>query len=181
MVDVALAALLEHDLGIERATVASGPELGVANPEYVLVASVKGLVQPAGATARSGLLGLYPESSHVVYLAGVVPEVAVGDLVVRRAAQGVLAEPLEVADQVIQVSGALSLLAGDEIEIGEGAGREVRRVAEWSGEGFLLERPVEVAHAEGSPVALRQRYEVLGVEDEAGLGHHRRVVVRRLW
>lgn len=176
-----MVALLAHDLGLERATVASGPELGVANPEYVPVASVRGLVQPISTMARAGLLGLYPEGSHVVYLAGVVPEIAVGDLVVRRFAQGTLAEALEVGDQVIQVSGTLSPMAGDEIEIGESAAREVRRVTGGSEAGFVLDRPVEAAHEEGSAVALRQRYEVLGVEDEAGQGHHRRVVVRRVW
>lgn len=181
MGDAAWAVLLGHDLSIERAVVASGPELGVANPEYEPVTEVKGLVQPLGATARAGLLGLYPESTHVVYVEGSEPEVTAGDLVVRLSAEGALAEATEAGAELIAALCGVTLVAGDEVEIGEGDQREVRRVVDVAEEGVELDRPLAGAHEAGSRVALRQRYEVLGAEDEAGRGHHWRVVVRRVW
>ena len=64
MRDEALAAVLGHSLGIEKATVASGPGLGVAGPGAERVAEAKGLVQPVAGTARMGLLGLFPERAR---------------------------------------------------------------------------------------------------------------------
>ena len=98
----------------------------------------------------------------------------------RLEAEGELADDLEAGAALIAALDGVAPVAGDEIGIGEGDEREVRRVAEVAEAGVELELAVELAHAAGSQVALRRRYEVLAVEDEAGQGHHRRVVVRRM-
>lgn len=178
MRDQALAAMLRHVLAIERAKVNSGPELGVSNPEFIWVAEVPGLVQPVVARLEPGLLGRLSESTHVVYLAGLEPEIATGDMAVQLIARGQLTEEVEAGEAMLTQPEGTVLVVGDEIEIGIGG--EVRRVVAVGSGGVALDRPLEEAHELGSRVAVRQRYEVLGVEDEGGQGHHRKVHVRRV-
>ena len=153
--------------------------LDLETPVHERVAGpLAALVQPWTAGAADGLMGRLPESTHVAYLA--VAAAQVGDVLVRAVARTALAEDAEVGEDGIEVEETSGIEAGSRIEIGEGSTCERRVALRVEDTSVRLATKLWQEHEAQEQVATTLRYEVLGVEDEAGQGHHQRVAVREV-
>lgn len=169
--------LAQDETLLGQAEVAAGLELQVAAPSFRWVASVKAMVQPVRAGSSAGLLGRFPESTHVAYLAQ-AEGLQTGDELVRVHGRTQLLEAAARGAQELKVADASGLVAGADLGLGEGLTQEVQRVAAVEGDTVQLAGALREVQGEGTQVAGLQRFEVLGVEDESGRGHHVRVVLR---
>lgn len=172
MVDLNLVGLLRHEVWIER------PEVRMVAGDVAVARSVRqaGLVRarirPLEAQETAGLLGRLEEAQYAVYLAG-EEALAEGDVLVQRVWVTRLAEEVAQGARELRVEEAMAR-PGEELEVGEQHGI----VAGVLGAVVRLAESLASAHEAGCEVVGVRRFEVLGVEDEGGQGHHRRALVR---
>ena len=81
------------------------------------------------------------------------------------------------ATQVTVTDGLLQ--SGDRMEVGLGECSELNSVVAVEGQVVTLGTALRAAHSAAEPVTAVVVYEVLGVEDQAGAGHHLKLAVRR--
>ncbi|MEN6304620.1 MAG: hypothetical protein ABFD96_17955 [Armatimonadia bacterium] len=172
MVDVNLAGLLRHEVWIER------PEVRMVAGDVAVARGVRQeglvrvLVRPLDARETAGLLGRLEEARYAVYMTA-AEDVAEGDVLAQRVWVTRLAEAAAEGTRELRVEEALAR-PGEEIEVGGESGV----LAGVVDEVVSLAEGLEERHEAGCEVVGVRRFEVLGVEDEGGQGHHWRVLVR---
>ncbi|MCE5216933.1 hypothetical protein LLH03_07855 [bacterium] len=177
MSDPCLLALMRDVVSIRRPRVAQTGLGEVLTGVYELAATaVPCALQPRGAKAAETLVGRLEGATHACYLEPC--DVQVGDLLTE-AKVGDTLQVAVVAGQT-QVTVAVGLLqSGDRVEVGLGECSELNSVVAVDGQQVTLGTALRAAHSVAEPVTAVVVYEVLGVEDQAGAGHHLRLAVRR--
>jgi hypothetical protein len=177
MNDYLFAEVLNRQGSVSRAavTVEAG---GLAREAvYGLVQAAAPLrLRPVRGGLDDGLLGLWPSAGAVAYLAAGTLR-ARDRLGVVRAIEE-LAEDAEAGAVTLALGAGHGIVAGDRLHLrGGGRWAEVL-VAGAEAEAVTLDLPLGEAWAKGAQVETVVAYEVLGVEDPAGAGHHQRAVLR---
>jgi len=160
----------------ERPLVGVGADLRVAEAEYLRGEEMAVCVQPRGVGAAAGWLGLYPDATHVVYLAAPAERLEAGERLSVVAGETALSAASTHGDSEIIVDDGRGFVPGVVVAVGD----MWRRVLKVEGRKVTLTSELEHACAVGTPVRRMRRYLVLGSEDEAGQGHHLRVAVREI-
>ena len=170
MADATFEALMTESAQIARPVVLLDADGGPATPIYEPTGeSVRVRIAPARAGSRDGLLGRTEEATHVIYA---TPEdVRVADLLIVRPMVTSLSADVDAGVSVLPVTATEGLLDGQRVEIGD---EELTVAAVGAGEIHVT--PALAGEYEaGEALTLVVRYEVLGVADEAGVGHHLRL------
>jgi hypothetical protein len=146
-------------------------------PRYVLVTEdVPCTLQPLSSEYGETVIGQAERATHVAYLEPA--DVRAGDLLVERVVHLELAEDVEAGSSVFRVADEAGLVAGLRVELGTGAESELHLVMGCVGDEATVDGPVTAGHVAGEPVYVVSAYEVCGVRDEAGRGHHLRLDLR---
>ena len=176
--DSTFRQLLRHEVTLQRpvsGTTAGGNVTGVTYEDVYADAQPARIV-PVRTLLSGGILGAFPEATHVLYCEPL--DLKAGYRVERELAATALAQAAQAGDEEIAVADDTGLQQGHVIELSAG---EVTEAAEVRGVGddlLALAGPLAHGFSVGTPVRAALRYDVLGVEDEAGAGHHLRVVLR---
>ena len=179
MADQPFGSMLVHDLALKRPRVDVDSVGDPKTAEYEMVAEhVRGRVMPLSGADWVGVLGRYPEGTHRVFLEPI--EARANYRVERCIRTTALAAEVAAGESVLALASATGLHVGDLVEVG--AGEEASRATIIVLEGVIanIEPPLAASAAEGDPVRSLAVYDVLGVEDEAGAGHHLRLVAREV-
>lgn len=177
MSDPCLLALMRDVVSVRRPRVSQRGLGEVLTGVYELAASaVPCALQPRGPRPAETLVGGLEGATHACYLEP--GDVRAGDLlteakVVDKLQAGVAAG----ATQVTVTDGLLQ--SGDRMEVGLGECSELNSVVAVEGQVVTLGTALRAAHSAAEPVTAVVVYEVLGVEDQAGAGHHLKLAVRR--
>lgn len=173
-------ALLHHDVFIDRLKTAGNGNGPTGSPAFDRLAQLHhALIQPLRAQMLQGPAGRYPQATHRAYIHHGL--VGAGDRLVRIMERTTLAEEALADAQAIVVEGAgQHATPGARVEIGEGEQVEQRIIQSREGDSLGLNQPTAHGYPSGTPVAVVAHYEVQGVEDEGGQGHHDRLAVREI-
>jgi tRNA-binding EMAP/Myf-like protein len=177
-VDPVFASLLIHNVTVKRPTESKTGELnlGAADYEDVYPNAVPARVVPARSTIDAGILGAFPDATHLAYC-GII-DAAPGYLIERTLASSALAAPAAPGATQVSVASSTDFRVGHVVELGAEPESERAHVVEVQVGMLRLQSPIVHAFAEGDPVRAVLRFDVLGVEDEAGAGHHLRLTLR---
>jgi hypothetical protein len=170
MADATFEALLTEIAQIARPVVLLDADGGPATPIYEPTGeSVRVRIAPARAGSRDGLLGRTEEATHVIYAAPA--DLRVADRLIVRPVVTSLSADVEAGASVLPVTATEGLRDGQRVEIG---GEELTVAAVGAGE-IRVTPAVTSDYEAGEALSVVVRYEVLGVADEAGAGHHLRL------
>ncbi len=179
MTDGCFVALLRDVVCVRKPRVVLSSTGSPQTPVYALEAEdVPCCLQPAGSKTRDTLIGEIEGATHVAYLEPL--DVSVGDLVVERVLADVLTEPVSAGDVSLAVAVPEGFSRGDRLEIGDGVDSELGMAGTVSEDGIALCEPLTAGHDEDEGVYSVAAYEVVGVRDEAGCGHHLRADLKLL-
>ena len=179
MRDPGFAALLRDVVSVWRPEVSVSWEGDPRTPVYALVASgVPCALQPVSDSTRETLLGDIERATHVAYLQPT--DLRAGDWLAEEAAGDVLAAPAAQGGRAVTVAHTGRVARGDRLCVGADSGAELVLAGDANGVTASLATALRYAHAAGESVSVVVAYEVLGVRDEAGQGHHLRVDLRKL-
>ena len=179
MSDKVFRGLLIHEAEILRPTVELDPDGVPKTPTFqTLVPAAACRLTPARAVSSDELLGRTGDASHVLYLEPM--DVRVADRITIRPVRTSLSEDAPQGSTELKVTESTGLAAGNKIEVGCGDAAEVHMIASVSGKTIILREQLEQEHLSGEAVSMPRHYEVLGVTDEGGAGHHLRAVVKEL-
>ena len=170
MADATFEALLTEIAQIARPVVLLDADGGPATPIYEPTGeSVRVRIAPARAGSRDGLLGRTEEATHVIYAAPA--DLRVADRLILRPVTTALSDDVEAGASVLPVAATEGLRDGQRVEIGD----EELTVASVGAAEIRVTPAVTRDYEAGEAVSVVVRYEALGVADEAGAGHHRRL------
>jgi hypothetical protein len=158
---------------VARPTVELDGDGGPKTPVYESTGeSVRVRIVPAHASSEDGLLGRVEDVTHVIY--AMPADIRVADRLVTHPVATKLSEDVEaMATELPVVStngfqdGQRVLIGGEELTV-TGVGAEALTITPILAQGY----------DEGEAVTVAIEYEVLGVEDAAGMGHHLRITAR---
>lgn len=179
MRDECFAGLLDDSAHVLRPEVTLS---GRGSPRHPVYQHVEGAVacaiQPVAGTLRETVVGRLEQATHVAYLGP--RDVRAGDLLAECLAQGSLAEASEQGGGSITVAEGMRVQRGDRLVVGAGEEAELAVAVVVSGTTVELMTALARGHEAGDGVTKVTAYEVLGVRDEAGVGHHLRLSLREL-
>lgn len=177
MGDGSFLTLLRDVVSVRRPQVDVSTLGSPRKPRYVLVTEdVPCTLQPVSSEYGETVIGQAEKATHVAYLEPA--DVRAGDLLVERVVRLELAEDVEPGSRVFRVSDEAGLVAGLRVELGAGVDSELRLVVSCDGDEAAVDGPMTTGHTAGEPVYVVSVYEVCGVRDEAGKGHHLRLDLR---
>ena len=127
-------------------------------------------ITPAHCGSEDDLLGRTEEVEHVIY--AMPADIRMGDRLVVRPVTTTLTEDVDADATALPVSSTAGVVDGQRVEVGD----EELTVTAVSAEAVTVTPGVAEGYNEGEAVSVVVRYEVLGVEDAAGVGHHLRVM-----
>ncbi|MGI5820362.1 MAG: hypothetical protein ACOX9R_19920 [Armatimonadota bacterium] len=168
--DATFRGLLLATAEITRPDVTLDAEGGPRTPTYHPTgASARVRITPARAGSEDGLLGRMEEVTHVIY--AMPADIRIGDRLVTRPVTTALSEDVEAGETELPVACTDGIRDGGRVRVG---GDELTVMSVTA--GAVVVRPgVAIACEEGEAVSVVERYEVLGVKDAAGMGHHLRL------
>lgn len=178
MSDYLFDELLNRRGNVTRPVVEVGGERLAREPRYAAVGLAVPLrVRPARTGLDQGLLGRWPQAAVVLYLRpGLVRALdRVG--VVRAATE--LAEAAEEGARAIVVASTEGLESGARLHVRTSQALAEVVVESVEGRVVALREALEEAWEAGAAVEVVESYEVLGVEEAGGEGHHVRAAGRR--
>ncbi len=179
MTDAIFRELLTEMATLARPRVELDAEGGPRTPTYDEVATgVAVRIAPAATASEDDLLGRTEEVTHVAYLEPI--DLRPSDRLVTHPVATTLAEDVEAGAMTLPVASVAGFLDGQSVEIGSGGGVEERVVVTVGSDELSVADGLDAGHGEGAPVRVVRRFEVIAVEDEAGMGHHLRAAVREL-
>lgn len=178
MNDPIFEELLEHIVNLGRPQVEVESDLQVAVPTYELLqAGVAARLRPIAAGIDRGLLGRFPHATAVAYL--LPTDLEANDRLAQMVAATVLTEPALSGADTLTVASTAGFTTGEFAHLLSATGwEEVAIVAVADEETLELVEPLIAGFAEGDVVQAVVSYEVLGVIEAAGAGHHLKAVLR---
>lgn len=175
--DNCFADLLLERVAVWRPQVALSPLGSPQAPVYEMVSDgVACSLQPVTAASVATVAGRLERTTHVAYARPV--DVRAGDLLVERTLADTLAASVDAGDEGITAQQGLGFFAGQWVEIDAGSGGELRMVEAVEGSELTLDVRLSSDHTAGAGVMGVMVYEVMGVRDEGGRGHHLRIDLR---
>jgi len=176
--DTIFDKLLTHEVTIQRPVGGTTGHLNVTNVTYEAVypSTKRARLMPVRETIDQSILGMFPQATHLLYCG--LLDLREGYRVERELAASSLAQAAQVGDESIQVQDASSFRQGQVVELSQTGAREKCDVTGVQGNLLSLASPLANAFGVGASVRAVERYDVLGVEDEAGAAHHLRAVLR---
>lgn len=179
MADQVFGGLLVHEAEVRRPRVELDQDGVPKTPVFEpLVPCVACRLVPARAVSDDDLLGRTQDASHVLYVEPM--DLRVADQAVLRPTRTALSEDAMAESHELEVLDSSGLLAGLEIEVGSSGSAETNMIAEVAGTTIVLRDGLGAEHEAGEAVSVLRHYEVLAVQDECGIGHHLRAVVKEL-
>lgn len=173
--DATFSRLLTATAEITRPDVELDADGGPKTPAYHATGeSARVRITPARAGSEDGLLGRTEEVTHVIYAPPA--DIRMGDRLVTRPVTTVLTADVEAGETELPVARTAGIRDGQSVQIGA----EEPTVMSVTAEAIVVTPGVASAHEEGEAVSVVERYEVLGVEDAAGMGHHLRLTATKL-
>jgi predicted RecA/RadA family phage recombinase len=168
--DATLEDLLTATAMIARPRVELDADGGPRTPVYEATGeSARVRITPARSASRDGLLGRVEDVTHVIYTEPA--DIRMGDRLVTRPRAAALSEDVEAGVTVLPVDATEEIRDGETVEIGA----EERLVVAVTEESVTVASALAGGYEEGEAVRVVVRYEVLGVEDAGGMGHHLRL------
>jgi len=179
MGDANFKDLLIEEIVVERPVVELDAEGMPQTPRYEKVAGeVAGRVMPFSAVSEDGLLGRLDDATHVLYVEPL--DLRPNDRVVSCPISTSLAADVAQGDATLPVASVAGITDGMQVEVGAEGSAEVRTVIEVGVNEILIAPELVSPHAEGEPVSVVRRYDVLVIRDEAGAGHHLRAILKEI-
>jgi len=179
MADTVFSSLLVHEAEVKRPRVTLDQDGAPATPVFDTLASgVPCRVAPLTAGSEDDLLGRAQDASHVLYLAP--GDLRVADRIVLRPVRTTLAQAAQEGADELEVADSTGMAAGMQIEVGSGETAETKMIADVAGHTVTLRDGLAAEHDEDDPVSVLRQHEVLAVQDECGIGHHLRAVLKEL-
>ena len=178
MSDLIFEGLLEDTVNLSRPQIEVENDLQVAVPTYELVqVGLPGRVRPILVDIDRGLLGRFPRATAVGYL--LMTDLQPNDRLAQVVASTVLTEEALNGVDTLTVAATDGFAAGYFAQLRDVAHWEEVVIAAVADEETLeLAEPLAVDFAENDVVEAVVSYEVLGVLDESGVGHHLKAVLR---
>ncbi len=169
--DATFEALLTQTAQIARPSVELDGDGGPKTPTWELTGeSVRVRIAPARSGSEDGLLGRTEDVTHVIYAR--FADIRVADRLITRPVTTALSDDVEAGATELPVSATAGIRDGQRIEIGD----EELTVVEVGSVAIGVTPGVASDYEQGAAVCVVVRYEVLGVADAAGAGHHLRLV-----
>lgn len=178
MTDYLFEEILNRRGNVTRPTVAVDSEGLAREPEYALARAFVPLrLRPTRTMLDYGLLGKWPQATAVAYLRpGVVQALDRLGVIVGSTA---LAQPAALGATEIAVESAAGIAPGVTLHLREAGHFAEAVAAAVEGDTVALREGLPAEFSVGAAVEAVTSYEVLGVEDPAGEGHHARAAVRK--
>ncbi|MFO8079047.1 MAG: hypothetical protein R6V07_01970 [Armatimonadota bacterium] len=171
--DATFEDLLTATATIARPRVELDADGGPRTPVYEPTGeSARVRITPARSGSRDGLLGRVEDVTHVIYTEPA--DIRVGDRLVIRRVVTELSEDVDGGATELPVRSTADIRDGDRVEIGT----EERIASAVTGESVTIASALAGSYEEGEAVRVVERYEVLGVEDAGGMGHHLRLTAK---
>lgn len=173
--DATFEALMTDTAEIARPTVSLDGEGGPKTPVYEPTGeSAPVRVTPARSGSEDALLGRTEDVDYVIY--ATPADIRVSDRLITRPIRTVLSDDVDAGATELPVTSTSGILDGQRVEIGE----EEMTVTGVGAEALTVTPAIAQGYDEGEAVSVVVRYEVLGVEDAAGAGHHLRVTAANI-
>jgi hypothetical protein len=177
MTDYLFDEILNRRAHVTRPAVPVGADGLAGEPIYSLVGSVALRVRPVRASLDASLLGAWPAATVVAYLEpGVVQALDRVAVVVTATA---LAAAASAGLTAIGLEEATGLQTGSRLQLTAAADFFETVVETIADTTVTLRDALPTAFPAGASVEAVTSYEVLGVEDAAGAGHHVRAGMRQ--
>ena len=177
MGDETFRSVLNEDAWVCRPQARRAGDLTVATPTYRVVGQLRRVrVMPARAGAEVAVVGRLPADTSAVYMEP--SDVKAGDRfeVIRQRLR--LAADAEAGEDTVTVDDASGVALGARLHLHRGTEAESVVVAAVGDAELTVAPSLRHAHQAGEQVWITQAHDVDGVCDEAGQGHHLKVLVR---
>ncbi len=178
MNDLIFEGLLEDTVNLSRPEVEVENDLQVAAPTYQLLqAGLPARVRPTLADIDRGLLGRFPAATAVAYL--LVTDLQANDHLSQVVATTELTAEAQGGADTLTVTSTAGFAPGEFAQLfGADHWEEVVVAAVADDVTLELAEPLTVGLAAGDTVQAVVSYEVLGVLDPSGIGHHLKALLR---
>ncbi len=173
--DATFVALLDQTAQIARPVVELSGDGVPKTPTYEATGEcVPMRVTPGSGDSEDDLLGRVADATHVIYTTPA--DIRVADLLVTRPVTTALSDDVQAGDTALPVEDTDGIVDGQRVEIGQ----EELEVQTVGADAVTVTTGLEQGYEEEEPLSVIVRYEVLGVEDEAGAGHHLRIAAAKV-
>ncbi len=178
MADVAFLRTLIHEVAIKRPLTGSTGDGGLESAVFTDVYPTRKRcrIMPVTGSSHPSILGRFPDATHVMYCEKL--DVRPNYRIELELANTVLSVEADVGATYLTVQSTLGLEIGSIIEVSDGVQMDQTRVNSMDMNVLEIEPPLAHAYAAGSTVRAVRTFDVLTREDEAGAGHHLRVIMR---
>ena len=177
MSDEAFRSVLNEEAWVCRPSTRLAGDLTVATPTYdVLGQPQRVRVTPATAGVQATAMGRMPGETGVVYMEP--RDVRVGDRLEVIKQKLRLAADAPAGDTTVAVEDPGGVAAGARVHLHHGTSAESVEVASIGGGVLTVAPSLRYGHASGEDVWVTQARDVEGACDEAGQGHHLKLLVR---
>ncbi len=178
MSDATFRGLLIHTAHIFRASVIPGIDLSLPTPAWQLVTTgIAVRLRPILAEMDATLMGKFPEVEVVGYCEP--QDIRPVDRLCRIMSSTTLAVGAEAGEMSVEVEDAVQIAVGDSVSLIGAEEGELAVVAGVEDNTVILNTPLRRSYSEGDELGVVECYEVLGVLDESGVGHHQKLVLKR--
>jgi len=179
MSDEAFRSVLNEEAWVCRPSTRLAGDLTVATPTYEAMGQPQRVrVRPATEGVQATVIGRAPGETGVVYMEP--GDVKVGDRLEVIKLRLRLAGDATVGDAVVTVEDAGGMGAGARFHLHRGADTESVAVACIADGALTVTPPLRYSHESGEDAWITQAHDVEGVCDEAGQGHHLKLLVRAI-
>ena len=178
MADRIFEALLIHKVRILRPQTGSRRDRNLRQPAYVPVypQAQKGRVMPLRVETEQTILGAFPGATHALFTG--VLDIRPQYRVRRELAMTKLVEPTQPGILSAQLQTVSQVQPGQVLMLSFEGQTEAVSVESVSGSVVTLRQALDKGFPAGADVEVLEEYEVLGVEDEGGAGHHLKSILR---
>ena len=177
MSDGAFRAVLNQEAWVCRPSTRLAGDLTLATPTYETLGQPRPVrVMPVSAGTQATVIGKTPGATGIVYMEP--GDIRAGDRVevIKRTIR--LAAEARAGSAVVTVEDASGVAVGARLHLHDGAETESVTVAAIANGELTVTPALRCPHAAGENSWITEAHEVEGVCDEAGQGHHLKVLVR---
>lgn len=178
MADAAFLRTLIHEVAIKRPLAGSTGDGGLESVVFseVYPTRKRCRVMPVTGASHPSILGRFPDATHVMYCEKL--DVRPNYRIELELANTALSLDADAGATHLTVQSTLGLETGSIIEVTDGEQTDQARVNNVDMNILEIEPALTHAFATGSTVRAVRTFDVLTREDEAGAGHHLRVIMR---
>ena len=178
MPDPVFLNTLIHEVAIKRPVAGSTGDGDLQSTDYTDVYSARKRcrIMPAAGGTDPGLLGRFPDATHVMYCEKL--DVKPNYLIELELASTTLSVDAEAGATELTVASAIGLDVGSIIEINDETNTDAAQVTLVDLNVLHISPALTYGYAAGSTVRCAREFDVLSSQDEAGEGHHLKVIMR---